>query len=1184
MSNIAWWAASWLLDVSIKAALLALAAWVGMAACRVRSSTVRHRVWFLALVGMLLLPALVNVLPGVPLPGWLYPALPRASAADETDGKMPPPSAIAQQPAADKPTMPGATLTDSASPTREMEPAGQERDRATHDMAGQGPRGQGPREVVAGPLPPPARDASYVAPRAAGPSGFALAVMVVYLAGAVLLTLRLLVGLIHASKLVRRAKHVDLAGTADRLPDRARIVESAEVLVPVTIGYRRPAVVLPADWKTWSDASLAMVLAHETEHVRRGDTWVALLAAWNCVVYWFHPAAWLVRRRLAGLAELECDDAVIRVTGSRNEYAQNLLEMAGRLTCSGRLRPVGVAMARTPNVVQRIEAILDNDRPLSRKIGAATALLLACIVAPVVFLAAGLRPAAPSDAAERAPAAVEGTKTAAAKTTGAKTPAAGLKGRVVMADGKPVAGAEVRLLTWSPRAYAYHTTTTATNAEGQFEFKELTEGRYKLAAYYQKSTSRSKLYQGYEAKAGEESIVLRLHEAPSLKVKVVARADGKPIPGATVRLVWADVKPDHLTDADGEVLINGLTCEDWTIEARAKGFAVDSQAVKLSGTETASVTAKLDPGVELFGVVRDEAGKGLPDVAIAALRSGPPSSVIGGQIDYVKTDADGKYRFEYLPIGGLKLGLSKEGYLDLGPDVAMIAAPGGRQELNLTLARRPDGGSVRGTVVDKDGKPVAGASVVNGGRSTRKVRETTTDAQGRFRLDDVFTEPRRSLSITAKRFAPQQLEFKPGDREHPAELNVTLAAGHRIHGRVVDEQGQPLAGVLVYTHDNGSAGRNFGNSTTDAEGRFEFDSLTAVCPFTLSKNGYSDMDYVTLPLDGQKEVTVAMHSAGVIRGRVVDDRTGKPLSPFKVRVTFSPDPTPNPTPGVPTVRLLSGARVIGGEVFATRDGTFRLDDFVRDMPLQVTVEAEGYDRAVMRRVVAVADREAKPVEFRLAPIDASSLLTIAGRLVDEQAKPLVGAELRLIVASKRPFPRDRSPFGWEMIRSGRVESNGLVLQFLKATTDREGRFRFTQVRAGGDIELAYWGEGVSQDRREHIEQLSPKEQNDLTVTSKTPGVVRGAIDKNVFPEVSSITLSGKGFSDAKVSLRNNSYEIRNVPPGLYWLQVYGPDNPSGRGNGLTGGVLKRIPVEVKSGETLTVDLGPDWPFPAGPRR
>ena len=120
MSSIELWVASGLVDVSIKAALLALAAWVGMAACRVRSSTIRHRVWFLVLVGMLLLPALVNVLPGVSLPGWLYPKLPSAIAT-ATDDRTP--SSTIQQPAAGVPTMPDAPGPASASPPSEPEPA-----------------------------------------------------------------------------------------------------------------------------------------------------------------------------------------------------------------------------------------------------------------------------------------------------------------------------------------------------------------------------------------------------------------------------------------------------------------------------------------------------------------------------------------------------------------------------------------------------------------------------------------------------------------------------------------------------------------------------------------------------------------------------------------------------------------------------------------------------------------------------------------------------------------------------------------------------------------------------------------------------------------------------------------------------------------------------------------------------
>ncbi|NQT14557.1 MAG: hypothetical protein HQ582_17505 [Planctomycetes bacterium] len=233
--------------------------------------------------------------------------------------------------------------------------------------------------------------------------------------------------------------------------------------------------------------------------------------------------------------------------------------------------------------------------------------------------------------------------------------------------------------------------------------------------------------------------------------------------------------------------------------------------------------------------------------------------------------------------------------------------------------------------------------------------------------------------------------------------------------------------------------------------------------------------------------------------------------------------------------------------------------------------------AVVRRVVAVAESDAEPVEFRLAPLDESSLLTIAGRLVDEHAKPLAGAELRLIVSSKRPFRRGRFPLNWELIRSGhvRIEPSDSVLRPLGAITDAEGRFKFERVRPSGEIELVYWGEGVSPDRRRHLERLSPEELSDLTITSRTPGVVRGAIDVEAYPGVSKITLRGSlGSHDAEVSEGKDSYEVRDVPEGRYELQVYGPLRRAERWGGRFGSdLIKRIPVEVKSGETVTIDLG-----------
>ena len=301
-----------------------------------------------------------------------------------------------------------------------------------------------------------------------------------YLAGVALLTLRLLIGVLRAAQIIRRAQTIDSLHASSACPRGTTIVASAEVVVPVTVGYRRPTIVLPADWKSWRESMLAAVLTHEGEHIRRRDTVVALLAAVACAVYWFHPVVWLIRRRLTELAEQICDDAVLHATGSRHEYAQNLLELADRLTSgSGRLRPVGVGMAREANVVKRIEAIIDNDRPLSQRIGAVRTLILLSISTPLVLLAAGLQPTARSAAADSASPAAKAQKSAESatekpgeKTAKPQTSPADLKGRVVMAgDGKPVAGAEVRLST-SP-ANRSRTRTTTTDADGQFVFPQV---------------------------------------------------------------------------------------------------------------------------------------------------------------------------------------------------------------------------------------------------------------------------------------------------------------------------------------------------------------------------------------------------------------------------------------------------------------------------------------------------------------------------------------------------------------------------------------------------------------------------------------------------------------------------------------------------------------------------------------
>jgi hypothetical protein len=76
---------SMLVDLSLKVLLLAVVAWVAMAAVRMHSESVKHRVWTIVVLGMLLLPTLVQVVPIISLPAWLYPDLQSVTAERSAD-------------------------------------------------------------------------------------------------------------------------------------------------------------------------------------------------------------------------------------------------------------------------------------------------------------------------------------------------------------------------------------------------------------------------------------------------------------------------------------------------------------------------------------------------------------------------------------------------------------------------------------------------------------------------------------------------------------------------------------------------------------------------------------------------------------------------------------------------------------------------------------------------------------------------------------------------------------------------------------------------------------------------------------------------------------------------------------------------------------------------------------------
>ncbi len=90
---------------------------------------------------------------------------------------------------------------------------------------------------------------------------------------------------------------------------------------------------------------------------------VAALAGINRCIFWFHPLAWRLERKLALLAELACDESCIATLGNREDYARLLLEMALVVDSSqGRLRQHALTMAAGSHMRHRIDSILKEGR------------------------------------------------------------------------------------------------------------------------------------------------------------------------------------------------------------------------------------------------------------------------------------------------------------------------------------------------------------------------------------------------------------------------------------------------------------------------------------------------------------------------------------------------------------------------------------------------------------------------------------------------------------------------------------------------------------------------------------------------------------------------------------------------------------------------------------------------------
>lgn len=157
--------------------------------------------------------------------------------------------------------------------------------------------------------------------------------------------------------------------------------ELTDLPTPATAGWRRPMVLLPTDWRAWSESDLRAVFAHELAHIQRADYIVGLMARLALAVHFYHPLVRWMAGRLQSQQELAADAVGARFAGGRGPYLAVLSRMALRQDREISWWPARAFSPARGTLIRRIRMLGDHEELVERSMAAARRLFAAALLA-----------------------------------------------------------------------------------------------------------------------------------------------------------------------------------------------------------------------------------------------------------------------------------------------------------------------------------------------------------------------------------------------------------------------------------------------------------------------------------------------------------------------------------------------------------------------------------------------------------------------------------------------------------------------------------------------------------------------------------------------------------------------------------------------------------------------------------
>jgi hypothetical protein len=508
-------------------------------------------------------------------------------------------------------------------------------------------------------------------------------------------------------------------------------------------------------------------------------------------------------------------------------------------------------------------------------------------------------------------------------------------------------------------------------------------------------------------------------DAPTRKDFVLGRgkriygtvADSKRMPVAGAKVSSGPVKAT-VTDERGEFSFGGFAPDLHQISIVAEGYLTSWQHVNLSGSrEEAKIDCVLNAGGTISGDVLDETGKAMRGVEVKVFESyddGNSYDSSGGWMwdngntrYQTTTDDDGRFKVTGVGVrnwGGYRVRARLAGLADAYSPQLQLPADGATVDVHLLLTA---GGTISGTVSDDRGAAIAGVKIAlnptavnewtNQGR--RALAEVMSDAQGRF-LFTRLGEQSYHISAFAAGFATQwRGDLKIIGRTVLDNVDLTLERGEPIHGKITNEEQQPIADATVTVQSS----KSYGNAVTNAQGEFTLANVGAG-PFsaTAQAAGYSyERKKDIYPDKGR--IDFELKRNGYVWGICIDAETKEPVKGATVELQSATND-----------RSRGYWRQNAAQVQTDRAGAFKL--YAKDGQYKLGIRAKGYvDHVTQNVMVSVS---AQPEEMKIELVSGGAA---EGWVYDHKGDPLRGAQV---------YVRDQRDEKAEFTQAGATEGDG----------------------------------------------------------------------------------------------------------------------------------------------------------------